>query len=68
MRVCTSCNPPLIPGSLFVGVPYSTIRRSVLKAEDRRFSDTFLRFVAARAIDASQLQSGAGVVGGLATF
>ena len=42
-RVCTSNHPTSILGIHSVGVSCDTIRRSMLKAEDRRFSDTALK-------------------------
>ena len=42
-RVCTSNRPTLILGVHSVGVSCYTVRRSMLKAEDRRFSDDALK-------------------------
>ena len=42
-RVCTSNCPTLILGVHSVGVSCYTVRRSMLKAEDRRFSDAALK-------------------------
>ena len=42
-RVCTSNHPTSILGVHSVGVSCDTIRRSMLKAEDRRFLDAALK-------------------------
>ena len=42
-RVCTSNHPTSILGVHSVGVSCDTIRRSMLKAEDRRFPDAALK-------------------------
>ena len=42
-RVCTSNYPTSILGVHSVGVSCYTVRRSMLKAEDRRFSDAALK-------------------------